>query len=66
MKDTEWERIGARARNLRWIESMWDGTSTTAQEEGKKEELLSLVRDLANDSKNERQVREYIPWQPLW
>jgi hypothetical protein len=51
---------------VRWIESLWEGTNTTAREEGKKEEVLAMFRDLARRSKSEEEVREYVPWQPLW
>lgn len=66
VRDTEEERLRAKTRNLRWMESLWDGTSTTAQEESKKEEVLALLRNLAEDSKRESEVHEYVPWQPLW
>lgn len=56
----------ARTRNLRWMESLWEGRSTTAQEENKKEEVLAMLRKLAEDSRREGEVREYVPWQPLW
>ncbi len=66
MRDTEEERLRARTRNLRWMESLWDGASTTHQEESKKEEVLALLRNLAEDSRRESEVHEYVPWQPLW
>jgi hypothetical protein len=25
-----------------------------------------VFRDLVRESRNEREVREYVPWQPLW
>jgi hypothetical protein len=56
----------ARDRNLRWMEALWEGTSTTAREEGQKEEVLAVFRDLVRESRSERVVREYEPWQPLW
>ncbi len=51
---------------MRWIESLWEGTNTTAGEEEKKEELLSVFRGLAWESRSAGEVREYVPWQPLW
>lgn len=48
------------------MESLWEGTSTAAQEESKKEEVLAVFRELARDSRREGEVREYVPWQPLW
>lgn len=64
----EAERNGTRLskRNLRWIESLWEGTTTTAREEEQKEEVLAVFRELVRESKREREVREYVPWQPLW
>jgi hypothetical protein len=66
MRDTEVERTRTRERNLRWMEALWEGTSTSAMEEGQKEEVLAVFRDLVRESRSERAVREYVPWQPLW
>ena len=66
MRDTEVERTRARERNLRWMEALWEGTSTSAKEEDHKEEVLAVFRDLVKESRSEREVREYVPWQPLW
>ena len=59
-------RTEARTRTLRWIESLWEGKNTTAREEAQKEEVLSVFRELARESRSEEEVREYVPWQPLW
>ena len=59
-------RTGASARRLRWMEALWEGTSTSAREENKKEEVLAVFRKLAEDSARGRQVREYAPWEPPW
>ncbi len=37
--ETDSRRTEARTRTLRWIESLWEGTSTTAREEDQKEEV---------------------------
>ena len=66
MREAEGGTTGARSRTVRWIESLWEGTNTTAREEEKKEEVLAVFRDLARKSKSEGEVREYVPWQPLW
>jgi hypothetical protein len=66
MRETDVEKARARERNLRWMEALWDGTSTSAKEEVQKEEVLAVFRDLARESRYERAVREYVPWQPLW
>ena len=64
MRETDREK--ARDRNLRWMESLWEGASTSAREEGQKEEVLAVFRDLVRESRSEREIREYVPWQPLW
>jgi quinol monooxygenase YgiN len=51
---------------VRWIESLWEGTNTTAREEDKKEEVLAVFRELARQSRSGEEVHEYVPWQPLW
>jgi hypothetical protein len=37
-------------RTERWIESLWEGKNTTAREEEKKEEVLSVFRELVRES----------------
>ena len=66
VREAESRRTEARTRTVRWIESMWEGTSTTAREEDQKEEVLAVFRELAMESRNQGKVREYVPWQPLW
>ena len=66
MAEAESRRTEARTRTLRWIESRWEGTNTTAREEDQKEEVLAVFRELVRESRNQREVREYVPWQPLW
>jgi len=53
-------------RSLLWMEMSWEGTNTTAREERRKEEVLAVLRALVEDSKSKREVREYVPWEPLW
>ena len=48
------------------MEALWEGATTTAQEESRKEEVLWVFRELARDSKREKEVREYVPWKPRW
>jgi hypothetical protein len=62
----ESERSEARRRSLLWMETLWEGTNTTAQEENRKEEVLAVFRELARDSRSKQGVREYVPWEPLW
>jgi len=66
VREAESKRTGLSKRNLRWLESLWEGTSTTAREEDEKEEVLAVFRELVRQSKHEGEVREYVPWQPLW
>jgi hypothetical protein len=66
MTEAESRRTTARSRAVRWIESLWEGTNTTASEEDQKEEVLSVFRELARESRSEGEVREYVPLQPLW
>ncbi len=66
MAEPDGRRTEARTRTLRWIESLWEGTSTTAREEDQKEEVLAVFRELAGESRSQGEVREYVPWQPLW
>ena len=66
MRATRSERTEARTRSLRWMESLWNGASTTAREEHQKEEVLAVFRELARESRREGHIREYVPWQPLW
>ena len=66
MRETGSERTEARTRTLRWMKPLWEGTSTTAREEDQKEAVLAVFRELARESKREGELREYVPWQPLW
>ena len=66
MRETEAGTTEARSRTVRWIESLWEGKNTTAREEEKKDEVLSVFRELDSESRSEGEVREYVPWQPLW
>jgi hypothetical protein len=66
MRETKGGTTEVRARTVRWIESLWEAKNTTAREENQKEEVLSVFRDLVRESKSEGEVREYVPWQPLW
>ena len=66
VRDTGSERSEARTRSLRWMETLWEGTSTTAREENHKDEVLAVFHELARESKRGGKIREYVPWQPLW
>ena len=66
MSDAVSENSEARMRSLLWMEMLWEGTNTTAREERRKEEVLALLRGLVENSISKREVREYVPWEPLW
>jgi len=66
MSSAESENSKARMRSLLWMEMLWEGTNTIAREERRKEEVLTLLRGLVEDSNSEREVREHVPWEPLW
>ncbi len=48
------------------METLWEGANTTAREENRKEKVLEVFRELARDSRSKQEVREYVPWEPLW
>ncbi len=66
MRETESERTEAKRRNLLWLELLWEGNATTAREEEQKEKVLAVFRGLVSESKSERAIREFVPWQPPW
>ncbi len=66
VSEAEGGATGSRTRTVRWIESLWEGTNTTSREEDQKEEVLSVFRELARESRSQGEVCEYVPWQPLW
>ncbi len=47
------------------MEALWEGATTTAQEENRKE-ALQVFRELARDSKREKADREYVTWELWW
>lgn len=66
MSEVKSENSKPGMKNLLWMEMLWEGANTTAQEEHRKEEVLALFRGLVRDSKREQEVHEYVPWRPLW
>lgn len=66
MREAESRSTGARTRTVRWIESLWEAKNTTDREEAHKEAVLAVFRELARQSRSQGEVREYVPWQPLW
>jgi hypothetical protein len=66
VSEVESKRSAAiRLRSLRWMEMLWEGVNTTALEEGRKEDVLAVFRELARDSKG-GEVLEYVPLEPRW
>jgi hypothetical protein len=66
VNEAESKSSEAKTRSLRWMELLWEGANTAVQEEARKEEVLAVFRELARDSRREREVREYVPWEPRW
>jgi hypothetical protein len=66
MSEAQSDSSVARMRSLLWMEMLWESTNTTALEERRKEEVLALFRALVRDSTSKQEVREYVPWEPLW
>ncbi len=66
MSEAQSDSSVARMRSLLWMEMLWESTNTTALEEDRKEEVLALFRALVRDSTSKQEVREYVPWEPLW
>jgi hypothetical protein len=66
MSEAQSENSEARTRSLLWMELLWESTNITAQEEKRKEEVLAVFRELARDSRSKQELREYVPWEPLW
>ncbi len=66
MSEAQSENSEARERSLLWMDMLWEGTNITAQEEQRKEEVLTLFRILVGDSRSKQEVREYVPCEPLW
>ncbi len=66
MREAESRSTEDRTRTVRWIESLWEAKNTTDREEDHKEAVLAIFRELARQSRSEGEVREYVPWQPLW
>jgi hypothetical protein len=65
-RSSEREQQSQDEESLLWMEALWEGTSTTAREEDRKEEVLSMFRELGKDSRSHTEVREYVPWEALW
>jgi hypothetical protein len=57
----------ARQRSLRWMELGWQGTTTPAREEARKEDILKMLRALVEDSKRGVQARVFVArWETSW
>jgi hypothetical protein len=48
----------ARQRSLRWMELGWDGATTAAREEARKEDVLEMLRALVEDFRRGVQARQ--------
>jgi hypothetical protein len=57
----------ARQRSLRWMELGWEGTTTAAQEEARKEAVLEMLRGLVSDSSRGVKARVFVArWEAPW
>jgi hypothetical protein len=57
----------ARQRSLRWMELGWEGRTTAAREEARKEAVLEMLRALVEDSRRGVQARVFVArWRSLW
>ena len=50
----------ARRRSLRWMELGWEGATTAAQEEARKEAILEMLRALVEDSRRGVKARVFV------
>ncbi len=57
----------ARRRSLRWMQLGWEGATTAAQEEARKEAILEMLRALVEDSRRGVKARVFVTrWESLW
>jgi hypothetical protein len=57
----------ARRRSLRWMELGWEGATTAAREEARKEAVLEMLRALVEDSRRGVKAQVFVtPWESLW
>jgi hypothetical protein len=64
VKDDKWK---ARRRSLRWMQLGWEGATTAAQEEARKEAILEMLRALVEDSRRGVKARVFVTrWESLW
>ena len=52
--------------HLRWAERLREEQKNTAREEGRKEEILAMLRGLARIADSEVEVPDLPPSEPLW
>jgi len=49
------------------MELGWEGATTAAREEKRKEEILAMFKGLAEDSRRGAEARPFVArWRPLW
>lgn len=57
----------ARRRSLRWMELGWEGATTAAREEARKEAVLEMLRALVEDSRRGVKAQVFLArWESLW
>ena len=52
--------------HLRWAERLREEQKNTAREEGRKEEILGMLRGLVRIAESEVEVPDLPPSEPLW
>lgn len=57
----------ARQRSLRWMEFGWEGATTAAREEARKEAVLEMLRALVADSRRGVKAPVFVArWEAPW
>ena len=63
----EGDKGKARQRSLRWMELGWEGATTAAREEARKEVVLEMLRPLIEDSRRGMQAQVFLArWETPW
>ncbi len=52
--------------HLRWVKHLREEQRKTAREEGRKEEILGMLRGLVRIAESEVEVPDLPPSEPLW
>ena len=58
--------MASKAQSLRWLERIRESQRLTAREEGRKEEILDVFRELYRISAQRFDPPEFPPWRSPW